>query len=249
MSESGLPESVERVVSSLRGDILRRRYRSGERLPSERELADRLGVNRGAVREAFRVLAQLGLVSVGPGGARATALEEASIDVLSHLLMLDGQPDPGLVDQVLEAHSVLAAGWIRVVIDRGSDSEIEECRAVLRQVCDPAATQADHSKLIEGLVQRVGDSTNLVLRLMRRSLRVHFWEQLAQVGIDVIVPIDMVARAADELDRALVDRDGTRASEIIYSVTKAHRERILTALDAPVSDAMPPTDRALENSP
>ena len=103
--------------------------------------------------------------------------------------------------------------------------------------------------MIEELVQRVGDSTNLVLRLMRRSLRVHFWEQLSQVGIDVIVPIDMVARAADELDRALVDRDGTRASEIIYSVTKAHRERILAALDAPVSDAMPSTDRALEDSP
>jgi DNA-binding FadR family transcriptional regulator len=245
MSESGLPESVERVASSLRGDILRRRYRPGERLPSERELAERLGVNRGAVREAFRVLAQLGLVSIGPGGARATALEEASIDVLSHLLMLDGRPDPRLVDQVLEAHGVLVSGWIRVVIDRGSEDEIEECRSVLRKVCDPTTQQADHSKLIEELVQRVGDSTNLVLRLMRRGLRVHFWEQLAEAGIDVLVPLERVAARADELDRALAERDGTRASEIIYSVTKAHREQILSALDASAADATP---RALEDS-
>ena len=38
-----LPDSVERVTRSLRDDILRHRYRAGERLPSERELADRLG--------------------------------------------------------------------------------------------------------------------------------------------------------------------------------------------------------------
>jgi hypothetical protein len=43
-----LPDSVERVARELREGILRRRYRPGDRLPSERDLAERLHVSRGA---------------------------------------------------------------------------------------------------------------------------------------------------------------------------------------------------------
>ncbi len=232
MAESGLPGSVERVVSSLRGDILRRRYRAGDRLPSERELAERLVVNRGAVREAFRVLTQLGLVTVGPGGARAASLEDASIDVLAHLLVLDDRPDPHLVDQVLEAHGVLTAGWIRVLIDRGSNEEIDACRAVLHRLCDPIASESDHAKQIEELVQIVGDSTNLVLRLMRRGLRVHFWDRLLVAGLDLRPPRQMIVDLARQLDGALADRDGARGSELTYTMMKLHRERIVEALSA-----------------
>ena len=56
------PSAVDRVVSQLRDDILGGRYRATDRLPSERELSEKLGVNRGAVREGLRTLAQLGIV-------------------------------------------------------------------------------------------------------------------------------------------------------------------------------------------
>ena len=52
------PASVERVVRDLREDILRGRLRSGDRLASERDLAERIGVNRGAVREACELIMQ-----------------------------------------------------------------------------------------------------------------------------------------------------------------------------------------------
>ena len=110
-----LPESVERVARELREDILRRRYRSGDRLPSERDLAARMQVSRGAVREAFRALAQLGLIVIAPGGARAAPVEEASLDVLGHLIELDELPDPVLTEHVMEAHSVLVYGWFRLL--------------------------------------------------------------------------------------------------------------------------------------
>ena len=112
-----MPESsAERVAQALRQDILTGRYRAGDRLPSERELVERLGVNRGAVREGLRELSQLGLVEVGPGGARAGRLEDASLDVVGYLLDLHEVPDALLVDQVLEVHAHLFSSCVRIIV-------------------------------------------------------------------------------------------------------------------------------------
>ena len=229
---SQLPDSVDRVASALRDDLLRRRIRPGERLPSERDLAERFGVNRGAVREALRVLEQLGIVKIGPGGARAQSLEEASLDVLGHLLRLEERPDPVLVDQLLEAHAVLVSGWLRVLADRGSDEEIEACCAVMRRLADPTASDIDYTKHFHELVQLVGDSTNLVLRLMRRGLRMQFWEQLEVAGIEMRPSRDLSAAHAKDLEAAVAQRNGSRASEITYSIMKLHRQRVVAALEA-----------------
>lgn len=45
-------------------------YRPGDRLPTERDLADDLGVSRTAIREAFRALQALGLVEAHVGRGR-----------------------------------------------------------------------------------------------------------------------------------------------------------------------------------
>ena len=56
-----------------RGDRVRR-VRSGGRLPSEKELMERFGVGRPAVREALFILQQQGLVEIASGArARVTA--------------------------------------------------------------------------------------------------------------------------------------------------------------------------------
>ena len=238
---AGLPDSVERVASSLREDILRQRVRPGERLPSERDLAERLGVNRGAVREALRVLEQLGILDIGPGGARALSLEDASLEVLDHLIVLEGQPDPVLVDQVLEAAAVLAAGWIRVVVDRGTDEEIEACREVLGRLRDPKLPDEQHTAAMHEMQDLVGQSTNLVLRLMRRGLRLRFWDRLELAGVDPRLRREMVEELAGELDAALADRDGPRATESTYSIMKVHRERILQTLEPCPPESEPGT--------
>lgn len=53
----------------------------GDRLPPERELAERLGVARGVVREAVKVLAVKGLVTVEPG--RGTFVADLNADSVS----------------------------------------------------------------------------------------------------------------------------------------------------------------------
>ena len=55
------------VVEHLQSLILRGDLKSGERLPAQRDLAEKLGVSRPSLREALTVLETKGLVTVRPG--------------------------------------------------------------------------------------------------------------------------------------------------------------------------------------
>src|SRR3954453_20161676 len=60
----------EAIVDQIKTLIRTNRLRPGDRLPSERELCERMGVSRVTVREALRILEAGGLVEirVGPRG-------------------------------------------------------------------------------------------------------------------------------------------------------------------------------------
>lgn len=55
------------VVHKLLEDIGNRKFKPGDKLPSERELGADLGVGRGSVREALRILEAMGLVNIYGG--------------------------------------------------------------------------------------------------------------------------------------------------------------------------------------
>ena len=59
-----LTEQITKLIASW---IMDGKLNPGEKLPNERELAERLGVNRGRVRESLRALAIVGLITIKPG--------------------------------------------------------------------------------------------------------------------------------------------------------------------------------------
>lgn len=67
------PRTVaDQVAEQLRTLITSGEYKPGDRIPSERELASRLGVGRPAVREALRELRAQGLIVTGRGAQGST---------------------------------------------------------------------------------------------------------------------------------------------------------------------------------
>src|SRR6185295_13098919 len=93
----------EDVAAQLRDAILDGRFRSGQRLPPERELAEEFQVNRTSVREAIKVLEGLGLVTVRQGdGATVQPLIDDSFDVLAPMIFHGGRMDATLVAEMAE---------------------------------------------------------------------------------------------------------------------------------------------------
>src|SRR5579885_1859440 len=78
----------ETVVSQLETLIIDLQLAPGTALPPERQLAERFGVSRTAIREAVKVLAQKGLVDVQQGrGILVAHPDHHSISESIHLLM------------------------------------------------------------------------------------------------------------------------------------------------------------------
>ncbi|MCP5055384.1 MAG: FadR family transcriptional regulator [bacterium] len=228
-----MPETAaQRVAQSLRNDILTGRYRAGDRLRSERELAEQFEVHRGAVREGLRALAQQGLVEISGAGARVGRLDHASMDVIGDLLDLDEVPDSQLVEQVLEVSAHLFSSCVSIAVRRGSDAEFRVIRAHLHAVQDEALDPIEYLDHIHGMADGLVEASgNFVLRLIGHALKLHFWDRLeTQQEVTLRLPQEFLAPLARKLDAALEARDAARASELVRELMDQHRENVIKLL-------------------
>jgi DNA-binding FadR family transcriptional regulator len=101
VNRRSVPEDVfdQIVAEVLSGDMA-----PGAALPSERRLAEVLGVSRPAVREAIKRLTEAGLVEVRQGDATTVRdfRRHAGLDLLPRLLIRAGEVDVSVVRSILE---------------------------------------------------------------------------------------------------------------------------------------------------
>ena len=101
VNRRSVPEDVfEQIVS----EVLSGEMQPGETLPSERRLAEVLGVSRPAVREALKRLSAAGLVEVRQGDATTVRdfRRHAGLDLLPCLLFRAGELDLSVIRSILE---------------------------------------------------------------------------------------------------------------------------------------------------
>jgi DNA-binding FadR family transcriptional regulator len=95
----------EDVFEQILADVLSGEMQPGQTLPSERNLAEVLGVSRPAIREALKRVSAAGLVEVRQGDATTVRdfRRHAGLDLLPRLLMRAGDLDLSVVRSILEA--------------------------------------------------------------------------------------------------------------------------------------------------
>lgn len=120
---------VDAIADRLRGEILAGRLEAGARLPSERELALALGVNRLTLRAALARLEALGLVVTkhGAGTLVASWRERAGLETLAALAGVLSPLDEAwheMLADVLEVRRVLAAEVVALAALRHSPEDV-----------------------------------------------------------------------------------------------------------------------------
>lgn len=228
MSAAPRPEAIAREI---RRDILSGRYRPGERLPSERELAARSGAHRGSAREALKLLAQQRLIEIRPGGSRVIPVHRASLDVLEHLVQLEDAPDPVLIAQLLDVHELLLTGAVRLAVERADDEEIARARALLSTLRDPATSETAYLDTLTGLIELIAAaSRNLVLRMVGHGL-LSVLAAVVPLLRRVRPPHASLVPALDTVREALDARDPAAAEQGIRALLRVKRESILKELE------------------
>jgi len=189
---NGAKTRAEEIAYILRDEILIGQYRTGERLPSERDLVARFKVNRGAVREATKILSELGLVSVQPGGARIVAVEEATLSILGPLLDLRAEVRPHLVIEFVEVFSALMALSSRLAMSQASSEERAQLLDILDRYDPNAEAGQIRNVMSDFMAASIDIHQNLVLRLIGNGLRSQLVGRLEAIESD------------QTLDRALI---------------------------------------------
>ncbi|MER8070457.1 FadR/GntR family transcriptional regulator [Streptomyces sp. NPDC094034] len=180
------PRLYEQVLDRLRSYVSEGDLGAGDRLPPERELAQRLGVSRASVKQAIVVLEVQGLVEVRHGGG--TYLTRAG---------LDPEPVERLVERkrrlpdVLEAREALETKLAELAAERRTELDLAALHDALHQMSDEieaggygvegdrlfhtAVTAAAHSALLaefmNSITEQIAESRNESLRQPGRPKR------------------------------------------------------------------------------
>lgn len=119
-------KASEQVAEQIRNSIFGGLLRPGQRLPSERDLAEQFDVTRTTLREALKKLESLKLIFIRHGD-RATVLDymrEGSLDILADLLARKDKLNTGLIENVLEARMIIGTEVTRLAVRRRSDDDL-----------------------------------------------------------------------------------------------------------------------------
>jgi GntR family transcriptional repressor for pyruvate dehydrogenase complex len=133
----------ERVAEQIEKRILDGELCIGDRLPTERDLAEQFQVSRTAVREAMKILAQKGLVDMRPG--RGTIVVDGAREAMENsigLLMRMKSGGGGSSDNLVEVRAILETEIAALAAARVTEKEIATMREAIR-VMDESLDDAD----------------------------------------------------------------------------------------------------------
>jgi GntR family transcriptional regulator, transcriptional repressor for pyruvate dehydrogenase complex len=112
----------EVVADALQQEILKAGLNAGDRLPTEPELAESYGVSRTVVREAARLLAQRGLVTVRPGRGMTVAEVDGRLIAEQYGLLM--RLSDGTFAQLLELRLVLEVEMAALAAARRTPEQV-----------------------------------------------------------------------------------------------------------------------------
>jgi DNA-binding FadR family transcriptional regulator len=208
----------DEVFDQVLAEVVDGEIEAGEALPSERRLAEVLGVSRPAVREALQRMAQTRLLDVRHGGATTVRdfRKFGGLDLLPRLLVRKGDLDTAVARSILEARLVVGPGVAALAAERGGPA----LEAQLTDTVDALGATGDGvEQQLHALTfwdQVVDAADSMVFRLMFNSLRAAYEpalvalaplmaEEVGQVGAYRLLT-SAIGAGDPETARAAADR-------------------------------------------
>ncbi|GGJ96851.1 GntR family transcriptional regulator [Lentibacillus kapialis] len=129
MSTSPQQKVYQGVLHEIRKYIDSHELKPGDKLPSERELSEKLQAGRSSVREALRAMELLGLIETrhGEGTFLSPYRPYHSVEVLSSFVLQGAKTK----NDLLFAKKIIEKEAARIAYDHISDDDIEELREII----------------------------------------------------------------------------------------------------------------------
>jgi GntR family transcriptional regulator, transcriptional repressor for pyruvate dehydrogenase complex len=201
---------------------------AGTRLPTERELCERLGVGRSTLREAMGSLAFIGAIETRQGsGTYVGARENMPVGKLIGLgLMLQGSK----VEEVIEVRRTLEVETARMAAERHTEQDREELEAIMSRMADSAsepAKAATYDVQFHVLLARATHNTVMMSLINGMRTMLEAWITKA-VNREPVV--EEIVREHNEVLRSVFQREPDRAAATMYLHLAKATERLFAVV-------------------
>lgn len=201
------------VIAQIRAAILSGQFHPGDRLPTEREMAEQFGVSRVTVRDALRTLEASGLIRIKVGSQGGPFVAEPDIATLSDSLGTHLLRSGTTFREVAEARLALETTAARLAAERSTDEDLARIRAAIpgpeEQPPDAATMSLDfHAAVVEA-------SHNRALSVIYQAIRSLIQEGFGTLRAHQSLPIEISRQVHEELYQAIAGRDADRAVRIM----------------------------------
>ena len=129
LEEIEIKRPADLIIGQVHKLVVARRVKPGQRLPSERLLAEKFGVSRAAVREALRKLEFYGIVRTLPQSG--TIVENIGIRTLEGLISNILSMKETDYQEMVQVRDVLEVLAVRLVVECASNKQIATVRQAL----------------------------------------------------------------------------------------------------------------------
>lgn len=120
--------AIEQIMSLIKNNKLK----PGDKLPPERELAEKLSISRNSLREAFRVLESRGIIKSKPGGGRY--IREIRKNGYSSTENIILSLEKSSILELLEAREMFEVKIAKIAAQRATPEDIKLIEMVLNKM-------------------------------------------------------------------------------------------------------------------
>ena len=197
--------TVDIVIDRIKKLLIERKLKPGDPLPSEASLSESMGVSRGSVREAMKVLSAFGVVEIrrGDGTYVATSANPRIFDPLVFSLLIH-KTDP---EELIQLRQMIEVDVTKLIIRNATDEQIGE----LQRVHELLHSKMDDSSTSDHTLDELDIQFH---RVMARIAGNRLVENIYNFIIDLFEPTINARRGAythDLIMRAIENRDASLA--------------------------------------
>lgn len=184
---------VQQVINALTEAMLNRELRPGDKIPTEAELAESMGVGRNSIREAIKILVYLGVLEIrrAEGTFVCEGFSESMIDPMIYGIILDKEDS---YENLMELRELIEVGVMQLAMQKIQEDDLYILKEKLNRMekeIDKGPENVEnafwadnefHNTISDMGKNPLVNKINQVVRVLTHSMRLKTVETMIKMG-------------------------------------------------------------------
>ena len=204
---------VQQVIDNLTEAMLNRQLCPGDKIPTEAELAESMGVGRNSIREAVKILVYLGVLEIrrAEGTFVCDGFSESMIDPMIYGIILDKEDS---YENLMELREMMEVGIMQLAMKKVTQKELDVLKNKLENMHEEIRKGSDnvenafwadndfHDTISDMGQNPLIDKINRVVRTLTHAMRFETVRTMIETGEG-----EELYKAHENIYRMIADKD------------------------------------------